>query len=158
MLIKMKKITWLLSSLLALAMVGCASEPQHSAPKKILASVGVVNHTDRYIYFTSVEGAGGGNMSEYGAGNAGMCCALIPAVWYPGMKVTVRWDMPVGIQHMDKEKVVDVEKYDEPGDIYIHIFSNDQVRVVVTNYGGASTKHPIPAPIKPAGWKRKEGA
>lgn len=158
MFIKKNRMMWLISGVLAWSLVGCAAEPRNAAPKKVPASVGVVNHTDQYIYSASVEGAGGGNMPEFGAGNAGMCCAMIPAVWYPGMKVTVRWDMPVGVQHVDKEKVVDVEQYDEPGDIYIHIFPDDEVRVVITNFGGASTRHPIPAPVKPAGWKRKQGA
>ncbi|MBA4111538.1 MAG: hypothetical protein C0487_18305 [Leptothrix sp. (in: Bacteria)] len=158
MLIKTNRMMWLTSGLLALSLVGCAAAPRNTGPKKVPASVGVVNHTDRYIYFASVDGAGGGNMSEYGAGNAGMCCALIPEVWYPGMKVTVRWDMPVGIQHVDKEKVVEVERYEETGSIYIHIFQDDEVKVVVSPYASWSPRHPIPAPIKPTGWKRKAGA
>lgn len=158
MLNKMNEMTWVIGGLLALALAGCASEPQRSAPKKASAMVGVVNHTDHYIYSASVEGAGGGNMDEFGAGGASICCARIPAVWSPGMKVTVRWDMPIGTQHVVKEKVVEVEKYDEPGSIYIHVFDNDVIRVVVSTDPGYSRYHPIPAPVKPAGWKRKEGA
>ena len=47
------------------------------------------------------------------------------------MKVLVRWNMPVGIQDVIKEKVVEVEKYDRPGSIYIHFFPDDEVRVIV---------------------------
>lgn len=158
MLIKTNGTMWLISGLLAGSLVGCALEPQNPQPKKFSASVGVVNHTDKYIYSASVNEGGGGGMNEFGAGNASICCTLVPELWQPGIMVKVRWNMPVGRNDVVKEKIVEVERYDEPGDIYIHVFPNDQIRVVVTNFGGASTKHPIPAPVKPAGWKRKEGA
>jgi hypothetical protein len=145
---------WLTVCLLVGMLTGCASasgEPEH---KKVSAMVGIVNHTDRYIYSASVAGAGGDGMPAYGAGGASICCAAIPAGWYPGMKVEVRWNMPIGELDVVKMKEVEVEKYDEPGDIYLHFFPEDRVRVIVTRYGGASTKHPIPAPVAPAGWKK----
>ena len=145
---------WLTTCLLILSLTGCASAFSEPEPKTVGAMVGIVNHTDRYIYSASVNGAGGANMTAYGAGGASVCCAVIPAVWYPGMKVRVYWDMPVGRTHVVSEKEVEVERYEEPGSIYLHFFPNDEVRVVVTRYGGASTKHPIPAPVKPAGWKK----
>jgi len=113
------------------------------------AQVGVVNHTGSYIYSASVNGAGGGKMSAWSGGSANICCASIPSVWYPGMKVSVRWNMPVKGNDVIKEKVVEVEKYDEPGDIYLHFFPNDEVRVVVSNTAGWGAKHPIPPPVKP---------
>jgi hypothetical protein len=79
-----------------------------------------------------------------------MCCTSIPRVWYPGMKVRVRWNMPNGRQDVIKEKVVEVEKYERPGSVYLHVFPNDEIRVIVTNIGGPSSKHPIPPPVKPA--------
>lgn len=145
---------WLTACMLAAWLTGCASASGDLAPKKVSAMVGIVNHTDRYIYSASVNGAGGDGMPAYGAGGASICCAVIPAVWYPGMKVRVRWNMPIGREPEIKEKEAEVERYDVPGDIYIHVFPGDVVRVVVTEYGGASTKHPIPAPVKPAGWKK----
>lgn len=143
---------WLTVGALAFALIGCASSAEQ--PEMASAMVGIVNHTDRYIYSASVNGAGGANMTAYGAGGASVCCAVIPAVWYLGLKVRVFWDMPIGRMPAAKEKDVDVERYDEPGDIYIHLFPDDVVRVVVTQYGGASAKHPIPAPVPPANWKR----
>lgn len=156
----MNKVIWLISGLLVWSLVGRAGEPQlrSTAPKKVPASVGVVNHTDRFIYSASVEGAGGGGMDEFGAGGASICCARIPSVWYPGMMVTVRWNMPVGRSDVVKEKIVEVERYEKPGSIYIHVFDNDVIRVVVSTDPGYSRYHPIPPPAKPAGWKRKEGA
>lgn len=146
---------WTMTAALALCLAGCASGFGDESPRMFGAMVGIVNHTDRYIYSASVDGAGGGNMSAYGAGGASICCARLPVVWHPGMMVNVFWNMPIGRTDVGKEKMVEVEKYDAPGDIYIHVFPGDQVRVIVTRYGGASTQHPIPAPVKPAGWKRK---
>ena len=145
---------WLTTCLLILSLTGCASAFSEPEPKTVGAMVGIVNHTDRYIYSASVNGAGGANMTAYGAGGASVCCAVIPAVWYPGMKVRVYWDMPIGITDVVKEKEVEVERYEVPADIYLHFFPDDQVRVVVTRYGGASPKHPIAAPVKPAGWNK----
>jgi hypothetical protein len=145
---------WLTVFTLTSVLTGCASSYTEGAGKTVGAMVGIVNHTDRYIYSASVDGAGGANMTAYGAGGASVCCALIPAVWYPGMKVEVRWNMPIGRTDVVKVKEVEVEKYDEPGSIYLHFFPEDRVRVIVTRYGGASTKHPIPAPVAPAGWKK----
>lgn len=118
------------------------------------AQVGIVNHTGNFIYSASlsgeeVPGGGGGGMSAWGAGNANICCTSIPTVWHPGIKVLVRWDMPDGHTHVRKEKVVDIEKYDEPGSIYLHFFPDDVVRVVVSEYPGASKAHPIPRTRKP---------
>jgi hypothetical protein len=88
-------------------------------------------------------------MSAWGAGNANICCTLIPRVWYAGMTVRVRWNMPIGTQDMIKEKVVEVEKYDSPGDIYINFFSNDVVRVVVSSDGPGGPTYPIRHFTKP---------
>ena len=147
---------WLFVLLTMLSLSACAGrnlEDDDGTPRTAPAQVGVVNHTGNYIYSASADGAGGGNMPAWGAAGASVCCASIPRVWYPGMKVRVRWDMPDGHTHNVKEKIVEVEKYDEPGDIYLHFFSNDEIRVIVTNIGGSSQKHPIPPPVKPANAK-----
>jgi hypothetical protein len=66
------------------------------------------------------------------------------------MKVRVRWDMPIGHTHNVKEKIVEVEKYEETGSVYLHFFANDEVRVVVSPVGPRNPRHPIPPPVKPA--------
>ncbi|QKY10528.1 DUF3304 domain-containing protein [Janthinobacterium lividum] len=91
-----------------------------------------------------------GEYGQMGAGLANICCTSIPRVWYPGMKVLVRWNMPEGHTDVIKEKMVEVEKYDEPGDIYMHFFPDDEVRVVVSNAGGRAKTHPILHSGKPA--------
>jgi hypothetical protein len=140
---------WLLQMMFVLMLSSCAAQEakqSETAP----AQVGLVNHTGNFIYSASVNGASSGNMDAWSAGVAGVCCASIPRIWYPGMKVTVRWDMPEGRRHVIKEKVVEVEKYDEPGSIYIHVFPNDEVRVVVSRVGPINPRHPIRPPAKPS--------
>lgn len=145
----MKWIWVLLTALSLSACAGLDEEKSSAASAMESAQVGVVNHTGNYIYSASVNGAGGGNMAAWGAGVASVCCTTIPRVWYSGMKVRVRWDIPIGHTHNVKEKVVEVEKYDESGDVYLHFFPNDEVRVVVTSIVGFGSKHPIPPPVKP---------
>ena len=141
----MKRFTYLFAISIAVALAGCAlRQSQGRESDRAAAQVGIANHTGNFIYSASVDGAGGGDMSSWGAASADICCTSIPRVWYPGMKVLVRWDMPVGHQHVVKEKVVEVEKYEVPGSIYMHFFPNDEVRVVVSRVGPGHAAHPIP--------------
>lgn len=147
---------WLFVLLIVLSLSACAGrnpDDDDSTPRTAPAQVGVVNHTGNYIYSASVDGAGGGNMPAWGGSMASVCCASIPRIWYPGMKVRVRWNMPIGRQDVIKEKIVEVEKYDETGSIYLHFFPEDVVRVVVSPVGPRSPKHPIALPVKPANAK-----
>lgn len=132
-----------------LFLAACAAKPAKDE-SSYGASVGIVNHTDKFVYSAVVNGGGGGNMTAWGAGGPDVCCVVVPKKWYAGMQVLVRWDMPEGSRHIVKEKVVEVEKYDESGNVYIHIFPNDEIRVVVSMYDGWSKNHPIPAPVKRA--------
>ncbi|MQA39595.1 DUF3304 domain-containing protein [Rugamonas aquatica] len=147
---------WLVSLIACLSLGACAA--REPVPERTTATataqVGIVNHTGNFIYSATVDGSGGGRMSAWGAAVANMCCTSIPRVWHPGMKVLVRWNMPVGTTDVIKEKIVEVEKYDKPGDIYMHFFPNDEIRVVVTNSAGYSQSHPIPPPVEP---KEKSG-
>lgn len=148
---------WLFALLAALCLAACAGldlDDEGETPKTAPAQVGIVNHTGNYIYSASIsgigwQGGGGGNMSEWSGAMASMCCASIPKVWRPGLKGSVRWNMPIGRKDVIKEKTVEVEKYDETGSIYLHFFPDDIVRVVVSPVGPRSPKHPIPPPIKP---------
>ena len=145
------KWLWILLAVLSLsACAGLENEKTSAKPATAPAQVGIVNHTGNYIYSASVNGAGGGSMSRWGAGVANICCASIPRIWYPGMKAQVRWDMPDGHTHNVKEKIVEVEKYEETGSVYLHFFANDEVRVVVSPVSPRNPRHPIPPPVKPA--------
>lgn len=141
------KTLWALSMVL---LAGCSTSSAVD-DSSYGASVGIVNHTGKFIYSASANGGGGGHMEAWGAGGANVCCVMVPRKWYPGMKVPVRWDMPEGSKHIYKEKIVEVERYEESGgSLYIHVFPNDEIRVVISKYAGWSPKHPIPAPVEPA--------
>lgn len=133
--------------LFALSITACRSAPP--LEKAFYgAQIGIVNHTDRFINSASVGGGGGGHASGYHAGVANICCARVPEKWYPGLQLLVQWNMPVNGMPVHKEKIVDVEKYDKPGSVYVHFFPDDQVRIVVTKSAGYSNKHPIPPPSR----------
>lgn len=133
-----------------LALGACAQplpKPVIQSAKVVFkADIGIVNHTEHYIYSTSVNGVSGGHSHKMSAGIGNLCCVKLPMKWHPGLMVEVRWDMPEGIKHIYKSKIVEVEKYDEQGTLYVHFFPGDNVRVVVTNWVGASSKHPIAPP------------
>ena len=139
----------ILSALGAVFLTACSTQPK-AADSTYGASVGIVNHTSNYIYSASVDGAGGANMAAWGAGYGNVCCAMVPVKWRPAMMVLVQWDMPEGSKHIYKERMVEVEKYEEPGSIYLHFFPDDKVRVVISRYFGGSPKHPIPRPLEPS--------
>lgn len=140
------KTHWVLSMVL---LAGC-STPSAVDDSSYGANVGIVNHTAHYIHSASVNGAGGANMGAWGAGMGNVCCAIVPTKWRPGMQVVVHWDVPEGSKHVYKEKTVEVERYDEPGSVYLHFFPNDEVRVVVSQYVGWSPMHPITPPKNPS--------
>ena len=140
----------LISLVAAMLLAGCVTAQQKAQSDFATAQVGIVNHTGKYIYSATVDGSGGGNMDAWGAGVADICCTSIPRVWYQGMKVVVQWDMPSGHTHVVKEKIVEVEKYDRPGSIYMHFFPNDEVRVIISNVYPWHPDHPIPPPVESA--------
>ncbi len=126
-------------------------------PEEYGAQIDIVNHTDRYIYSTSVGNSGGGNATTYTAGVANVCCVTLPEVWRPGIEFLVQWDMPVNGNHIYKEETAIVEEYSEPGSLYLHIFPGDKVRIVVSKWFGGSDKHPIMAPDKKAILRGRQG-
>lgn len=133
-----------------LLLIACSSVSPRRDDSSYGASVGIVNHTDKYIHSASVNGAGGANMGAWGAGAANVCYVSVANNWKPGTKAHVRWDVPDGSKHTYKEKTVEVEMYDNGGSVYLHFFPNDVVRVVISRYAGWSLKHPIPSPKAPA--------
>lgn len=146
----MKRIAYIIPIAVLIALMGCASRLTHAESSQgAMARVGIVNYTGNYIHSASVDGAGGGNRSAWGAGSATVCCTSIPRVWYPDMKVKVRWNMPVGIKDVFKEKFVFVERYEELGDIYMNFLPNDEARVIVSRDGPLAPDYPIPHFGKP---------
>ena len=79
-----------------------------------------------------VDGTAG---QQAGHGGRQVCCATIPSKWQPGTKVNVQW----GVTNWKRrvytmyERVVEVEKYDEVGSLYIHFLRDGSVRAVSSN-------------------------
>lgn len=72
---------------------------------------------------------------QAGKGGSKVCCAKLPMRWRPGLTVTVRWGVtnwPAKVYSMH-ERVVPVERYDEPGALHVHFLPDNSVRVIVSN-------------------------
>lgn len=155
----MKVIIGLILVACVTACTGVEKKPNQGGAGKVYgASIGIVNHTEKYIYSATVGGGGGGNAYPYSAGIPNICCATLPDNWHPGLMLLVRWDMPIGRTHVYKEQMIEVEKYEEPGSIYLHFFPNDTVRIVVTNKLGGLPDHPIAPPVKPRSFVESKGS
>jgi hypothetical protein len=77
---------WAVGSLLSL-LVGCSP----GTPKYLAGDLNGVNHTSAAINYFSVNGYGGRNISPFGYGG-GVCCAMLPSQWSPGLKLKVEWE------------------------------------------------------------------
>jgi hypothetical protein len=160
-----KQMSWLQKialSLLVLTFAGCASIQagindrnftpvsltgvQHSGPN--------FNISDFYVNHTS-----GSNVGRGGGGGGIVCCVALPKKWRPDFTVEVRW----AVGDWSKENLtetaagnytsitsegvykalVPVEKYEEPGKMYVHFFKGGKVRVVSGPFGYGSKEHPI---------------
>lgn len=103
---------------------------------------------------------GGAGIQREGGGGGIICCVMIPKVWRPGFSVQVRWKVEdwsqenrTEIEAGDFSSVildgvyiaqVAVEKYEKPGDLYLHFFPDARVRVLASVHPPLSTLHPVP--------------
>lgn len=81
-------------------------EQDRTKKETYAANVGIVNHMEKYIYSTTVNGAGGGHAHPLSAGVGSVCCVNLPKKWYSGLNVEVGWDVPEGIMHIRKSKLL----------------------------------------------------
>ncbi|BEP71894.1 MULTISPECIES: DUF3304 domain-containing protein [unclassified Variovorax] len=149
-------------ALLTLPLVACSSKKP--AAESYSANISAYNHTQDYIHEFYVDGAGGGNSYPYGGGGSFVCCISFPAKWRAGLNATVKWTTSSGIPGDKRpdaikprwhEKVVPIEKYDEPGGLLnVHFLPNNEVRLIISNKRAGAKDYPGPAsPVKPADWK-----
>lgn len=143
--------------LMPLFLSGCFEE------EKTGVSYMGVNHTDVAIIEVSPNGGRGGILVINAHGMSGdICCITIPSTWKPGLTTTIAWQddskvkkdangkdvlndgVPVLIPSPRKSKVVEIPRYDDPGNFWIHFFPNDEVKIVVSNYGPGHPKHGLP--------------
>jgi hypothetical protein len=93
-----------------------------------------------------------------GIGGGTDCCIGIPTNWRPDMKIIVQWTVSVWDENLQPNAsggyaapkvigvyraAVPVEKYDRPGTLYIHFFQGGKTRIVSSEFGALSAKHPI---------------
>jgi len=151
---KMMKKTFLLASIATLTACSTTApvvaETKEAKPYVYIpeeyVSISCVTHGTGYIHSFSIEepvhsGPVGGRMAG-GASCGGLIAAgyALPKTWFPGMKVKVRWK-PNGREWV--EKTTNIMRYGEAGNIYVHFFQSDQVRVVSALPYPESPKHPI---------------
>jgi hypothetical protein len=67
----------------------------------------------------------------------------LPRTWTPGMKVKVRWSRPIKGEDNWLEKTTTIPRYEQVGDLYVHFYPNDEVRVVVSRVGTENPDHPL---------------
>ena len=106
-----------------------------------------------------VNGQWGGNAGRGGGGGGYVCCVMLPEIWRSGLVAKIKWRVIDWRQeNKDETKAgifksildegsyvatVPVEYYAEPGDLYIHFFSEGRVRAVSSLYSLSGKRHPI---------------
>ena len=123
------------------------------AEQKVSISYLAVNHTAHSVIDITVNGQGGVlNASAYGGGGKQVCCVTLPAVWRPGLMVTIGWQGPGQwlkdeqgrevirdgntqlIEDPVKTRTVEVPRY-ETKDLQhfdIHFLADDEIKVIVS--------------------------
>ncbi|MBB3212095.1 hypothetical protein FHW67_001363 [Herbaspirillum sp. Sphag1AN] len=126
--------------------VNDVKNPHVFVPESYVSMSCIEHEGVSYIYDFSIEepiasGPLGGRM-VHGSSCGGLIAAgyALPKAWFPGMKVKVRWK-PNGRDYV--EKTTNIMRYDAIGDLYVHFFKDDQVRVVSALPYPESKNHPI---------------
>ena len=156
---------WLRGCFLLL-LAGCSGGTQ----KYLAGNLNGVNHTSAAINYFSVNGYGGPNISPFGFGG-GMCCAMLPSQWQPGLKFEVKWETdpnpyapspPLGTDEfrafMVKHKanyqqhraIVDLPPYETEKlcSLKVHFLPCHQVKVTTACMAFGQPGYPIKEPLK----------
>ncbi|WP_226478239.1 DUF3304 domain-containing protein [Pseudomonas sp. MWU16-30323] len=157
---------WLAGCLLLL-LTGCSL----GESKFLAGDLGGVNHTSAGINYFSVNGYGGPNISPYGS-RGGMCCAMLPRHWQPGLKLKVEWETdpdpyarlkrkPSGygpdevayVKHkanyQQHSVIVDLPPYeDRLCALEVHFLPCNQVKVSTSCWAYPSPNSPIKEPLE----------
>ena len=119
------------------ATAACQTHPvKNSEPDGVAAGVTGVDYLADHLSVQrfNVNGVVGGRA---GKGGSTSCCATLPREWQPGMTVTVKWNVTNwrDCQGNEYEAEVPVEKYDEPGRLWINFLPHEQIQVVSSDIG-----------------------
>jgi hypothetical protein len=82
--------------------------------------------------------------AQAGQGGSSLCCTRLPRVWRPGLTVEVRWNVTNwrDCTGTDLAKRVQVERYDQLGQMWVHFLADGSVRVASSNYYPEGANHP----------------
>lgn len=104
-------------------------------------SIACDDHTDTFVTEYAIQDLV--STRQYGGGSCGGTNAAgytLPKQWRPGMKVKVSWKLD---GQPWRETTTNIMRYDSAEMLFIHIYNNDQVRVVSSNTYPSGTRHPI---------------
>jgi len=150
------------AGLLLLGTTACANlnAQRNTADSVPVGVIGVQHMGEKFsVGIFYIDGAGGTNVGRAGGGGGSVCCGSLPAKWHPGMTAVVRWSV-VDWSHENRAEIeaenytsiksggrfkatVLIEKYDEPGRVYVHFFPGGKVRVISSNLGVLHPDYPI---------------
>ncbi|WP_194270599.1 DUF3304 domain-containing protein [Glaciimonas soli] len=154
------RIKYSLLLVAALALSACSTTPKNTEDLSKYTAMKVVNVPMAYVSLNCYGHDGVDYIGSYyvqepfsnrmvsGLSCGGLVAAgyMLPKQWQPGMKVKVRWK-PNGRDWI--EKTTTIRKYEEAGNITVHFFINDEVRVVSSaRYAAGNPKHPILDSVK----------
>jgi hypothetical protein len=142
------------------SLYGCST-----APKLVSTPVTGFNHTSAAINRFSVNGAGGHPVSAFQGGATQVCCGVLPAQWYPGLRATIEWEKDPNPREMIKrdkygqfdkedyqrnaahyshhEATVEIPKYGSDFcAIQVHFLPCDQIRISTTCFAPRNINYP----------------
>ena len=138
--------------------------------KYLAGNVNGVNHTSAAINHFSVNGYGGRNISPYGYGG-GLCCAMLPRQWQPGLKMKIDWETdpnsnerlpPLGTdeylaayakheaKYQQHSVIVDLPAYETEKlcSLKVHFLPCNQVKVTTACMAYGQPGYPIKEPLE----------
>lgn len=133
-------------------------------PEKTPVGYHAYNHTDKSIVSILVNGQGGVAAATAHGGGSEICCINLPNKWLPGLSVNIRWQeagsyqtdekgnvmvengVPVLVKGSIKERTVEIRKYDQLGNFFMHFLPGDEVKVAVSLYLPGHPQHPYHFP------------
>jgi hypothetical protein len=144
-----KKVMHLFFFLFICTVSACKDQPVEPPADTGTGSIVGVNYTANGIQWFRIDEAYGSSLGSYRGGGGYVCCMKYPKTWSPSFKVTVKWERsdglePDGVRFRIKgiERVVNVEKYDAAGNVYVLFFPDDVVKIFVSRVGIGSPNFP----------------
>jgi len=88
----------------------------------------------------------GYNAAQAGKGGSTVCCAMVPTLWRPGLKIHVRWNVTNWKERTSQsyEREVAIDRYEETGQLFVHFFADGSVQALLSNYYPEGSGYPGP--------------